>query len=337
VCIGDTERDRFLATLGDNCYAVQDALRQIDSARAEAGDPADRARINAAIEAEIEHGHVGLNTIVFEQIRPALLAIAQEAAAVARARCRAGGLGTSMARDAADVAAQQLHLQGDNTAAAHLYEELIEAAAVADPDPHSKETLHYKSGFAMVLAKQGKYAAAAVQFEAVIDGDTAVHGADSDHTLIDKGNYSNTLDDLGRHAKAAALSREVLAAREARGERGTEKALRETARLADQLKNLKRLDEAGRLFREVIAGHTALLGARHEDTLMAQGNYANLLSKQKRFEEAIELLRELVATMAMTFGEDHVHTLAAKENLANTLADSQNKWVKVLPSGFWDL
>ena len=134
MCIGDAERDRFLAALGRSGMAVADALGRIDSARAEAGDPDDRAMISAAVEAEIEGGHVGLNAIVFAQLRPALLAIAQEGAAAARAA--AGGLGTRAARKAADDAAWQLLEQGEHAAAARQYEELLEAAAAADPDPH---------------------------------------------------------------------------------------------------------------------------------------------------------------------------------------------------------
>jgi tetratricopeptide (TPR) repeat protein len=329
VCIGDAERDRFLAALGPNSNAVADALGKIDSARAEAGDPADRAMISAAVEAEIEGGHVGLNAIVFAELRPALLALVQGAAVAARAA--AGGLGTRAAREAAFHAAVQLVEQGDYAAAARQYEELLEAAA-ADPDPHSVEALRIKFYYAGALAEQGEQAAAAAQYEAVVAGFTAKDGADAEHTLVAKRNYAGALHLLGRNAEAAALGREVLAARVARGQGSTRAALVVKEGLAVALQNLQErddrgvrrgstIDEAGRLFREAIEGFTALGGPRHQETLRAQGNYAALLSDQGRWQEAAELQRELVASMVMAFGVDHRSTVISKYNLATSLTE----------------
>ena len=123
VCVGEEERLRFVSS-GVN--AVQDAFAGIDSSKAEGGAE-DKAKITAAILANVDGGFLGLDTVVQAAMRDVLLRLLQEEAADSRARA-GGKLATHEAVTEAFAVASQLNDQGKLEEAAALWLEVIEGS-----------------------------------------------------------------------------------------------------------------------------------------------------------------------------------------------------------------
>jgi hypothetical protein len=326
VCLGPAERSAFEAALLDKHDVIFDVFNSIDVANAQAGDPADRAMILAAVEAA--GGCAQLNGLAFQEMRG--WACAEARRMVARPQAT---LGTKT-----QVAMLFGELKMFEAEAKALYREAV-AGFTAHYGAQHVHTLTSKNNLALLLKNEGTAEAEAeaeALYREVVAGFTAHYGGQHVQTLTSKMNLANLLQNEGTveaEAEAKALYLEVVAGFTAHYGAQHVETLRSKMNLANLLADEGTVEaeaEAKALYREVVAGRTAHYGAQHVETLRSKMNLANLLQNEDTAEaeaeaeavaEAKALHREVVAGRTVHYGAQHVETLTSKMNLAGLLAD----------------
>ncbi|MDR2454752.1 MAG: tetratricopeptide repeat protein [Bifidobacteriaceae bacterium] len=215
--------------------------------------------------------------------------------------------------DAAQNAANAVHLATTS------------ADTTATPAAEAAAAANYRRALSSVrrLGELGRPAeATADQFQALLEDELRVLGADHPDTITTRSNLAFWLGRFGRPAEAAAQFQTLLQDQLRVLGADHPDTLATRSNLASSLGLSGLAAEAVVLFRALLEDKVRLLGSYHPDTLTTRSNLAFWLGESGQPVEAAAQFRALLQDRQCALGADHPDTLDTRSNLAASLGES---------------
>ena len=285
--------------------AVEKMLATINAERSECWKAEDRDRIFDAVRLTV--GFVGINAMVFEQLREWVVAVTVAAVREEGDRMQALRLKDTLAKLYAG--------QGKYALAEPLFVEVLARykELLGDRDGN---TLVAMSNMAALYDSQGKYDQAEPLYVECLAMRKEVLGDRHPSTLASLNNLAVLYMVQGKHDQAEPLYVECLAtSKEVLGDRHPD-TLASLNNLAALYDSQGKYDEAEPLLVECLAMRKEVLGDRHPSTLASLNNLAVLYMVQGKHDQAEPLYVECLATSKEVLGDRHPDTLASMNNVA---------------------
>ena len=303
VCLGPDEKAAFGSALAKDLDSVLQYVGQIDAEEAEAGDPADKDRIFAAILRLLPRGFMDLNNQVKDRLRQWTYSAGSAALAEMAPDERVSSL---LIDDLADYFSKL----GQYELAEPLCIEAMTGRrrAFGDADPR---TLISISSLGAVYSDQGKHDDAEPLLREALTTRRLVLGNADPLTLSSMNALAMLLFEMGEYVQAEPLYEEAI-----RTYRETGMALEPAALAA--LNNFgllycewSKFEKAEPLMQEALQGRRQVLGDMHPETLITIIYNGWMYSQIPDYAKAQPLIEEAIPGCQKVLGDDHPKTLSA--------------------------
>jgi tetratricopeptide (TPR) repeat protein len=322
VCLGLDEREAFELALQRDLDSVLSVVGAIDAEQAEAGDPADKERIFAAILRLLPRGFMDLNNQVKNQLR-------EWTYNAGSAALDAMPPDERLKSRLLDDLIQYFTKQGQYERAVPLCTEAVSGrrAAFGDAD---QRTLDAISSLGMLYSDRGEHDLAEPLLHEALLARRKTLGCEHAQTLQAINSLALLFFEMGEYAKAEPLYNEAISAYRKAGTSKEASALTALNNFGLLYCEWGKFDMAEPLMQEALHGRRDVLGNTHPDTLITIIYNGWMYTQIPDYQKAQPLIEEAIPNCQKVLGDDHPKTLSAI-NLHGLMHLNMGNFVEALP------
>jgi tetratricopeptide (TPR) repeat protein len=307
IAMGESDRRQFLEDVrNDTDHSINQIFGTIQAEKSQCSVEDDRERIFSVIRETV--GFAKINSMVFEQYRDWVIAVAMDA----------------WKNCVEDL--EQLHLlkvvgvlylgQGKSREAAPFLFECFDKRLSILGENHP-DTLNSMNNLAVLYHRRGIYSKARPLYEECLEKRKSILGENHPDTLRSMNNLALLNVVQAQYDKARPLYVECLKKRTSILGENHPETLQLVNNLALLYYRQGQYDMARPLYEECLEKMKSIRGENHPDTLSLMKNLAALYEKQGQYDKARPLLLECLEKRKSILGENHPDTLNSMNNLAS--------------------